>query len=137
MTAYFNHYDAAANEIIQQVGKNIVIGIPLGLGKPIGVVNALYRLASADPSIQLTICTGLTFARPLFNNELEKRLIEPILDRVLGDYEEILYEKPRVLQQLPPNITVIEFFLLPGKFLHNTYVQQNYISSSYTNVVRD
>jgi len=137
MTANFNQYENAANEIINLVGKNIVIGIPLGLGKPIGIINALYQLARADTSIHLTIFTALTFARPIFKNELEKKFIEPILNRILGNYEEPLYEKDRTLQQLPHNITVIEFFLLPGKFLHNSYVQQNYISSSYTNVVRD
>jgi acyl-CoA hydrolase len=137
MANYFDHYENAANEILNQVGKNIVIGIPLGLGKPVGIINALYRLASSDTSIHLTICTGLTFARPALNNILEKRLVEPILNRVLGDYEELLYEKDRVSQQIPENITVIEFFLLPGKFLNNTYVQQHYVSSCYTNVVRD
>lgn len=137
MTAHFDHCELAANEIINQVGKTIVIGIPLGLGKPNGIINALYRLASADASIHLTICTGLTFARPTITNELEKKLVEPILDRLLGDYEELLYEKDRVMQRLPKNITVIEFFLQPGKFLHNAYVQQHYVSSCYTNVVRD
>lgn len=67
MTAYFDHYEKAAHEIINLVGKHIVIGIPLGIGKPIGIINALYRIASADSSINLTIFTGLTFARPILS----------------------------------------------------------------------
>lgn len=137
MSLHVDNYATAAQEIVKLVGNDIVIGVPLGLGKPIGILNALYQLASTDSSLSLTIITALTFSRPSFSNELEKQLIEPILDRVLGDYEDPLYEKPRELQQLPANIKVIEFFLAPGKFLHNRYVQRNYISSNYTNVVRD
>ncbi len=137
MTAYHNSYDIAAQEMVRAVGKTIVLGVPLGIGKPIGLLNALYRLATADKSIKLTILTGLTLSRPTLHNELEKRLVEPILERLLNDYEDPAYEKPRELQQLPENIQVIEFFLMPGKYLHNNYVQQNYISSIYSNVVRD
>lgn len=137
MTAYFNNCETAAKKLIDHVGKTIIIGVPLGLGKPVGLLNALYRLASDDDSIQLTIITALTLARPVLRNELEKKFINPILDRMLNDYEEPLYEKARELNQLPNNINVIEFFLTPGKFLHHAYVQQNYISSSYSNVARD
>jgi acyl-CoA hydrolase len=137
MTAYHDNNEQAAKNVIATVGKNIVIGLPLALGKPVGFINALYRMAVDDPSIKLTIITALTLARPPLHNELEKRFITPFLDRVLGDYEELLYEEPRVKQQLPSNVTVIEFFLSTAKFLHNAYVQQNYISSSYTDVSRD
>ena len=137
MPSYYNNYAIAAEKIIQHVGKIIVIGVPLGLGKPIGILNALYRLACDNPDIQLTILTGLTMARPTLHNELEQRFVAPILDRILKDYEDPLYERTRELQQLPSNIRVIEFFLAPGKYLHNSYVQQNYISSKYTSAVHD
>lgn len=137
MTTHFDNYDHCARGIITTVGKKIIIGVPLGIGKPIGLLNALYRQACDDPSINLTIVTGLTLARPLIKNDLEKKFIEPILNRILKDYEDPLYEEARVLQKLPANINVIEFFLMPGKFLHNNYVQENYISSSYTTATRD
>lgn len=137
MPTYHDNYENAANKIIEQVGKKIIIGVPLGIGKPIGLLNALYRVAERDASIDLTIITGLTLARPEYATELEKRLAEPILNRLIKDYEDPLYEAARVSQTLPKNIRVIEFFLSPGKYLHNSYVQQNYISSNYTNVVRD
>ena len=34
--------------------------------------------------------------------------------------------------ELPPNIEVIEFFFLAGKWLHVPYAQQHYISANYT-----
>ncbi len=130
-------HELAAKKIIERVGKKIILGVPLGVCKPVGLINALYRLASSDSSIQFTIITGLTLARPTLRNELEKRLVEPILERMLGNFEDPLYERARELQQVPANIRIIEFFLSPGKYLHNNYVQQNYINSNYTTVVRD
>jgi len=137
MTNHHNNYEIAAKKIVDHVGKVIVIGVPLGIGKPIGLLNALYRLAESDQSINLTVMTALTFSRPTIKNELEKRFVEPILDRMIQDYEEPLYEKARKSQQLPRNIRIIEFFLTPGQYLHNDYVQQNYISQSYSSVVKD
>lgn len=137
MTIHYNDYDIAVQKIIEQVGKNVVLGVPLGIGKPIGVLNAFYRLAAQDQSITLTILTGLTLARPSIHSDLEKRFIEPILARILGDYVDPLYEKARRQQKLPKNIKVIEFFLTPGKYLKNSHVQQDYINSSYTNVASD
>lgn len=133
----FDSYAKAVDSLIAKVGKNIVIGIPLGLGKPIGFINALYERVESDPSLNLTIVTGLTLARPVFKSSLEKNFGEPILERLIKDYEDPLYEIARVRQKVPANIRIIEFFLSPGKFLHNTYVQQNYISSKYTNVADD
>ena len=137
MPTYFNDYEIAAKKIIAHVGKKIVLGVPIGIGKPIGLLNAFYRLALDDKEISLTILTGLTLARPIIHNQLEKKFLEPLLNRILGNYEDPLYEKARVLDQLPDNVHVIEFYLSPGKFLKNKSVQQNYVNSNYTNVVRD
>jgi hypothetical protein len=137
MTLYHNDFDAVARKIIECVGNDVVIAVPLGIGKPIGLLNALYRLALHDQSIQLTIMTALTLARPEYTSELEERFVAPLLDRIIGSYEDPLYEKARVQQNLPPNINVIEFFLTTAKYLHNNYVQQHYISSTYTLAVRD
>ena len=135
-----NHYDDCeriVDHIIAHVGKTIMMAAPLGIGKPIGVLNALYQRACADPSINLTILTALTLSRPTLKSELEKRFIEPILKRLVGDYIDPLYEKDRQKQQLPKNVKIIEFYLTPGQYLHNDTAQQDYISSIYTRVVRD
>lgn len=131
MTTFYTDHDRAAKSLITKLNNKIVIAVPLGIGKPIGILNALYRAACEDSAIQLTILTGLTFSKPTVKNKLERRFIEPILKRVLGDYENPLYEEARLAQKLPQNVTVLEFFLTPGAYLHNDYVQQNYISSSY------
>ena len=137
MTTYYEDCNLIAKSIIGHVGKKIVMCVPLGIGKPIGLINSLYTLACADKSINLTFLTALTLARPGYKNELEKRFLEPILDRLLEDYVDPLYEKDRVLNQLPENVKVIEFYLSPGKYLHNKGVQQSYINSNYTDVIRD
>ncbi len=64
MTRY--HQDAAsvADAIIGEVGREIVLGLPLGLGKANHIANALYDRAAADPSIKLTIFTALTLEKP-------------------------------------------------------------------------
>jgi hypothetical protein len=133
----FNTYADTIKSIIDHVGKNIVIGIPLGIGKPVGLINCLYQLAREDRTIDLTIITALTLARPNIKNELQKRLAAPVLERIIGDYEDPLFEQDRIKQCMPDNIRVIEFFLNPAKYLHNRYVQQNYISSTYTHIIRD
>src|SRR3546814_19326497 len=52
--------EIAVDRIIERVGKLIVLGIPLGLGKPVELTNALYRRAQADPDLKLKIFTALS-----------------------------------------------------------------------------
>ncbi len=129
--------DAAAAAIQAKLGNRIVIGVPLGIGKPVGLLNALYDLALKDPAFNLTIVTGLTLSRPLMKSGLEERFLKPILERLLPNYEDLHYEMARLKQKLPPNVNVIEFYLTPGKYLNNQYVQEHYISSSYAYAVAD
>ncbi len=120
---------------IEKVGKKIVIGTPLALGKANHILNAFYKKALEDPEVDLKIITALSLAKPKGKSLLEKRFIEPFADRVFGDYEELLYEANR--ENLPENVQVIEFYFPAGKQLHNKTSQQNYISTNYTHVARD
>jgi acyl-CoA hydrolase len=129
--------DYIVEEVIRQVGTTISLATPLAMGKANHVVNAFYRKAKAEPSIQLTILTALTLEIPKGQSLLEKRFLEPFVKRVFGDYPDLDYELDRIDNKLPSNIQVIEFYLPPGKFLHNAQVQQNYISSNYTHACRD
>ena len=54
MPKLFADPEAIAEDIIRDVGTNLVVGLPLGLGKANHVVNALYARAAADRSINLT-----------------------------------------------------------------------------------
>ncbi len=48
MPKIFTDPEAIAEDIIRDVGTNLVVGLPLGLGKANHIVNALYARAVAD-----------------------------------------------------------------------------------------
>jgi Acetyl-CoA hydrolase/transferase C-terminal domain len=124
--------DAVAEEIIRDVGVNLVVGLPLGLGKANHVVNALYARACADPYVKLTLLSALTLEKPRPTGLIERRFISPVIDRLFGGYPDLAYAEALREGGLPPNINVIEFFFLAGRWLHVPAAQQNYISANYT-----
>src|SRR5712671_2090944 len=132
MPKLFSDPDAIAEDIIRDVGTNLVVGLPLGLGKANHVVNALYARAAADRAINLTFFSALTLEKPKRSNLLERRFIAPVIERLFGGYPDLAYVGPLRSGRLPPNIQVIEFFFLAGKWLHVPYAQQHYISANYT-----
>lgn len=129
--------DVAVDEIIRRTGGDIRLGLPLGLGKPNQLVNALYHRAVADSSIFLTIYTALSLGRPSAGSDLEARFLTPFAERVFDDYEELAYLHAMRRNQLPANVSVREFFFQPGTLLNSTQAQRDYISSNYTHVARD
>jgi acyl-CoA hydrolase len=132
----FTDADQLAEVIIREVGKTIVLGLPLGLGKANHVANALYRRASTDPSISLTIFTALTLEKPRYASDLERRFLEPVIERLFGGYPALEYGKALRAGTLPPNIQVNEFFFLAGAWLGVPLAQQHYISANYTHAFR-
>ncbi|MCZ6880134.1 MAG: acetyl-CoA hydrolase [Gammaproteobacteria bacterium] len=130
-------FDDCVDFIIDTVGLEIVIGIPLGLGKPNRLINALYQRAKTDPAIQLTICTALTLEKPLAKSDLERRFLEPFVERVFGDYVDLDYALDRRRGETPDNVEIVEFFFAPGQMLGNARAQQNFVASNYTHVARD
>src|SRR5438132_10717319 len=112
MPKLFSDPEAIAEDIIRDVGNNLVVGLPLGLGKANHVVNALYACASADRSINLTLFSALTLEKPKPANLLERRFIGPVIDRLFGGYPDLTYADALHAGDLPPNIQVIEFFFL-------------------------
>jgi acyl-CoA hydrolase len=127
----------AAQEIVRATDGNIVLGMPLGMGKPNPLVNALYGLACADSNISLTILTALSLTRPRASGELQRRFLEPFVERVYADYEELEYLRAARAHTLPDNVCVNEFFVQPASELNNPYTQQNYINANYTHAARD
>jgi hypothetical protein len=132
MPKIFSDPDAIADDIIGEVGANLVVGLPLGLGKANHIINALYRRAVADRAIDLTLFSALTLEKPKPSNLLERRFIAPVIDRLFGGYPDLAYADALHAGALPPNIKVIEFFFLAGKWLHVPFAQQHYISANYT-----
>src|SRR5260370_34593725 len=63
---------------------------------------------------------------------LERRFIAPVIERLFGGYPDLAYADALHVGALPPNIKVIEFFFLAGRWLHVPFAQQHYISANYT-----
>src|ERR1700761_1477413 len=133
MPKLFSSPDVIAEDIVRDVGTRLVVGLPLGLGKANHIVNALYARAVADRSIRLTFFSALTLEKPRPSNLLERRFISPVIDRLFGKYPDLDYADALRAGRLPPNVEVIEFFFLAGRWLHVPSAQQNYISANYTN----
>lgn len=132
MPKLFTDAGALAEDLIRDTGPELVVGLPLGLGKANHVVNALYRRAVQDRSLRLTLFSALTLEKPQPATDLERRFITPVIERLFGGYPDLDYAKALHAGNLPPNIDVIEFFFLAGKWLRVPKAQQNYISANYT-----
>ncbi len=132
MPKIFADAEAIVDEIIRDCGKKLVVGLPLGLGKANHVINALFARADADRSINLTIFSALTLEKPKPAADLERRFIGPVIDRLFGGYPDLTYAERLRAGTLPPNIEVIEFFFLAGRWLNKPYPQQHYIAANYT-----
>lgn len=129
--------DSAVDLVLDTIPGEIVLGLPLGIGKPNPFVNALYRRVKANPSRRLVIVTALSLERPAGKSELEQHFLEPLVERVFRDYPDLDYVKDSRGAGLPPNIEVREFFMKTGDYLGNAVAQQAYISTNYTFVARD
>ncbi len=123
--------------LIARVGKHLVVGTPLGLGKANFLLNELFRRACADGSIELTIFTALTLEVPKAGRDLEGRFLGPLNERLFAGYPDLAYAAARRAGTMPANVRVHEFFLTPGKYLNDAQTQRDYISSNYTHVARD
>ena len=139
MTAplFMDSMEAAVDHVLDTIPGDIVLGIPLAVGKPNPFVNALYRRIKANPARKLRIITALSLIKPVGKSDLEKHFLEPLVERVFGDYPDLEYAVDLRAHALPPNIEVCEFFMKTGDYIGNEAAQLNYISTNYTFVARD
>ena len=135
--SYFQDVERCVDESIARVGQQVVLGIPLGIGKPNPLVNAFYQRAKADPQLRHKIITAITVETPKGSSDLEKRFLGPFVERVFGNYPDLDYAVDLRTGQLPPNVEVAEFFFKPGGYMNVPMQQQNYISTNYTHAARD
>jgi acyl-CoA hydrolase len=134
----FTDTDACAQLIVERLGADLRIAAPLGLGKPHGLLNALYALMQADTWRSMTLYTALSLTRPQPKPGLEARFLTPFLQRHFGaDYLDLQYALDQQQDKLPPNVAVHEFYMQSGALLHSASAQRNYISQNYTHVARD
>ncbi|ABC28598.1 Acetyl-CoA hydrolase [Hahella chejuensis KCTC 2396] len=133
----FRKLSDCVDAIIERVGNKIILGLPLGLGKPVPLVNAIYQRAKDDASLSLKIVTALSLEKPVGRSKLERNFLEPFVERQFAGVPDLDYVLDLRNNNLPRNVEVAEFFFKAGSYLNNARQQQNYMSSNYTHAARD
>lgn len=134
----FTDTNACAQRIVERLGGDLRIAAPLGLGKPHGLLNALYALMQVDTWRSMTLYTALSLTRPRPKPGLEARFLGPFSERHFGaDFVDLHYAIDQARGMLPPNVAVHEFYMQSGVLLNSGNAQRNYISQNYTHVARD
>lgn len=124
--------EGIAAAILERTDGRVRLALPLGLGKPVTLVNALTRLVADTPGAHLSIKTALTLERPGMSQGMARRFLEPAADRLFGAYPPLDYAKMMRSGTLPPNIEVSEFFMLAGRWLSVPAAQRHYVAANYT-----
>ncbi|MBV1775664.1 acetyl-CoA hydrolase [Burkholderiaceae bacterium DAT-1] len=137
MARLIDSIEAAVDEVLDALPGDIVLGLPLGIGKSNPFVNALYRRFKAAPHRRLKIITALSLVKPAGKSEIEQHFLEPFVERVFGDYPDLEYARDALDGVLPDNVEVLEFFLKTGAYLHTPIAQQQHICTNYTFAARD
>ncbi len=130
-------YEACVDTILNEIGNDLRVALPLGLGKPIGLIDAIYQRAASNPQISLHILTALSLEKPRENDPIKQRLLDPVFERLFGNYQEPQYLRDQRKGCLPANIRVHEFYFKAGSRIGNGAAQQDYISSNYSHAARD
>jgi acyl-CoA hydrolase len=134
----FTSIQQAEEYIVAKAGKEMRFAIPLGLGKPNQLVNALYERAKSQKDLKLTFFTALSLDIPHPKTDLEARFTGPFFSRHFGDdYPRLSYLKDLHKNQVPDNISLHEFYFQAGSALGNLHAQSNYISLNYTHVAQN
>ena len=132
----FDDADRLTDAIVERVGRNIVLALPLGLGKANHVANSVFNRAAGNASIALRIFTALTLEKPRAKQELEQTFfLDPVSARLFGGYPALAYGDALRNNCMPANVEVDEFFFLAGSRLDVAASQRNYISADYTHAI--
>jgi acyl-CoA hydrolase len=125
----------AVSAMLKHAGGHIVLAAPLGLGKSHRVLNAIYAAVESDTSHRLEIYTALSLTPPDAGTGLQKRFLQPFLDRHFGpDFPSLHYAVAQRKGSLPAHITVHEFYMQSGGLLDSIQAQCHYNSLNYTHV---
>ena len=135
--AYYQDISKCVDDLIDHLGKEVILAIPLAMGKPNHLVNELYRRAKNDPSFQFTLITAVTLEKPTASNDLERRLLEPLVERIWGGFPDFEYILDLRKNNVPSNFTLIEFYNKTAGFTNCKHAKQNYLGSNYTHAIRD
>ena len=106
MPLFIDSIEAAVDHVLDTIKGDVVLGIPLGVGKPNPFVNALYHRIKANPARKLRIITALSLEKPVGHSDLERHFLEPLAERIFADYPDLQYVKDSRAGTLPPPIDV-------------------------------
>lgn len=134
---YYDDVERCVDDLLATVGKRISIAIPLAVGKPNHLVNALYRRLKTDPEMHLRIVTAVTLEKPRWKNEVERRFLQPIVERIWGDFPDFEYALDLRKNQIPKHFELVEFYTGTAMFLNCPHSQQHFLGSNYTHAIRD
>lgn len=135
MTLAFRDADHAVDWLCAQLGADLRVAAPLGLGKPNALLNALYARLRGDPSRRLTLFTALSLNPPRPGAGVERAFLEPFARRHWGDdYPRLAYADDAAANRLPKNVRVHEFYTQAGQYLRAPQMQHDYVSVNYTHV---
>lgn len=138
MTKKLKSIDAASDLIFSELGRDVRLAAPLGLGKPNQLINKVYETVKKDPKIALKIFTALSLEPPKSpdSESLEGRLLNPFSERYYGaDYPNLKYVEDLKAKKVPSHVEIHEFYFQAGKYSSVMNQQQNYISVNYTHAV--
>src|SRR5260370_35093383 len=122
---------------LSRVGPDIVLALPLGIGKPNPLVNEFYRRVRRDRPLSLKIFTALSLRAPQWQGELERRFLEPLVARLFGACVPLDYVTDLHGAGVPGNVKIVEFFLDPGARLFGAHSRRPYSTANYTPLSRD
>jgi acyl-CoA hydrolase len=138
MSEHISTLEAAVERIVAVAGPDLVVGLPLGLGKPNDLVNALCARVAADASLTLVLYTALSLDPPQPRPGLEAAFAGPFVARHFGaDYPALDYVRQLKNDTLSPRIRVHEFYFQSGAWLGCASAQRHYVSLNYTHVARE
>jgi len=134
---YFSNIEKELDQIISRLDKKICVGIGCGVGKPVNFINALYKRAREDSEIDLTIISALTLEKPKGQNDLQKRLLEPMMARIFEDGPDFEHVLDLRKNSLPDNVKLYEWMLPPGGFVMHNTGQRIHVAGNFSDAPRD
>ena len=131
----FRDVEVLVDEIIARRGRALSVALPIGIGKAVFVANELMRRAMLGELERLTFFTALSLGVPAPDEDLARRLMEPIQRRLYEDAPDLAYVRLREMGELPDHVQVHEFYYPPGSLLGNPRAQQQYTSVNFTHAI--
>jgi hypothetical protein len=137
MVKIFDNAENAVDALIQKVGKKLVIVMPVALGKPNHYINTIFDRAEKDSSLDVTFISALVPEKPKWGSDLERRMLEPMHERLWSKWPVVKYFEAIRQKNLPPNVHVFDMYTKAGAIINEPYLQQNYMNFSYTMIARN